>query len=183
MNDLEIIEIEPDLINRIQEVAPEISKRMEKMATYCLQQQREMDRLRGLVEGLKDGLNMPIRIESPEQDKLRVALGKASLDCAPLVKTGSAQGGRSAYSLEDVQVASKDALRKNQVAINFEERKNLEDKHVLITIVTHIESGEYKVYTTDVSPTNNPDRNQAIKGGYTYAMKRMLQQLLNIGDE
>lgn len=186
--ELEIVELQPELQSKINAIAPELNTRIRDMALFCKKQQDDIADLRGLVMGLRDQLDrhawdMPLRIESPEQDKLRIALGQASLECLPLNKTSSAQGGKLAFSLQDVQAASKEALRVNQIAINFEERKNLEGKHVLITIVTHLPSEQYKVYTTDVGLTNNPDRNHAIKGGYSLAMKRMLQQLLNLGDE
>jgi hypothetical protein len=160
-----------------------VNDRLNAMAKFFKDLKQDSDDLRKLVVVLREQLDMPLKIESPEQDELRMALAKASLESFALEKTSSAQGNKKAFCLEDTQKASKEALRNNNVALTFEERKNLEGKHVLITTVTHAISGQWKTLTTEAPPTVNVDRNHAIKGGYTLAMKRMVQQLLNLGDE
>ena len=122
-------------------------------------------------------------IASEEQNELRKALAQAALDSEIPEKTGSSQGGRASYNLDDLQRACKEALKKNNIEITFEERKNENNEHVLITIVTHTLTGQFKTFTTDAKPTNNPVEAHAIKGGYSLAMKRMLQQLLNLGGD
>jgi hypothetical protein len=187
---IDIMPVDEDAPSDTKELTVQVNKRLSSMAMFFKGLKKELDDIRTERDFFREELallreqgNFPIRVESPEQDLLRKALGQASLDCLPLEMTGQAQGNKKSFTLEDVHRSSWAALRKNGISISFEERKDADGKHVLVTVITHPESGQFKVLTTGAEPTNNPIKAHAIKGGYSLAMKRMLQQLLNIGAE
>jgi len=125
----------------------------------------------------------PFRAESTEQDNLRKAIASASLDCKIPGQSSSNMYKKPVSSLEDLQSASKEACKKHNLGINFNETEDDTGRSVLLTTVIHIPTGEFKVYTTPAEPVKNENPAYARAGGYTYAKRKLLQSLFNLGGE
>ena len=138
--DIQVTDKEPsaDVVKRVNSMAKFLRDYMESMEVRM----QELEKAHSL---------RAMGIASEEQNELRKALAQAALDSEIPEKTGSSQGGRASYNLDDLQRACKEALKKNNIEITFEERKNENNEHVLITIVTHTLTGQFKTFTTDRS--------------------------------
>ena len=146
------------------------------------------DAFKAWVKEVSERLNYleaktPFRAESEQQDNLRKAIALASLDCKTPEQNGTNMYKKPVSSLEDLQTASKDACRKHGIGITFYETKDESDNPILLSTVTHAASGEFKVYTTPAEPVKNDNPAYARAGGYTYAKRKFLQALLNLGGD
>lgn len=125
----------------------------------------------------------PVRLESESTDKLRKAIAAVSIDAEVPVASNENQYKKKSYSLGDLQIAIKEACKKHKLGIAFDEREDNDGSPVLITTVTHLDSEEFRVIMTPATPLKNENPIFAKSGGYTFAKRRVLQSLFNLGGD
>jgi hypothetical protein len=125
----------------------------------------------------------PFRAESETTDRLRKAIAAVSIDAKVPMPSNENQFKKKAYSLGDLQGAIREACTKHRLGITFDEREDQEGNPCLITTLTHLDSEEFRIITTPAPPFRNENQAYAKSGGFTFAKRRVLQSLFNIGGE
>lgn len=125
----------------------------------------------------------PFKAESPNQENLRKAIALTSIDCKIPEQNSKNRFEKTIPSLDDALNASRDACKKNNLGITHYETSDENGKPILLSTVTETISGEFKVFTTYAPPLKNETEAFSRASGYSYAKRKFLLSLFNLGGE
>ena len=119
---------------------------------------------------------------SADIDKIALALSQAAGDFIAINR--SATGSRKPYaSMEDLLEATVPALKKYELAANFQICKNEYNEHILVLTVSH-SSNQWFELESPLQPEkigNNMQYHQAIGASDTYLRRYMYRSFFNLG--
>lgn len=175
-------------MDEIQNASRRDEQRIDKMAKFCKELADRVSELETRNTALEtclsnlrgSGFKLDYASKLKPSPELLQAIKKAASECLPVQKTGSFKkdGKDIVYAvLKDYQEATNNALRLNNIAINFIENKETME---LTTEVKSLSSGESRSITTKVEPSANPDAEKAKFGGFMKAKGKMLANLLDL---
>lgn len=159
----------------------EDNTRIDKMAKFCQDLDIRLSNIETCLSNLRgSGFKIDYVLKLKPSPELLQAIKKAASECLPVQKTGSFKkdGKDIVYAvLKDYQEASNNALKSNNLSINFIENK---DTMELTTEVVLLSKGESRSIKTKVEPSSNPDIEKAKFGGFMKAKGKMLANLLDL---